>query len=192
MKTKGEKIVKFINGQLHEYTLYKLIDKYNPILKQKAKEFDFQNPPNHPADLAISLAETMGKNGGIGLAAPQVGIPYRVFAMGLIQLDRQKEEKKMNVITLFNPEIIYKSDNKAKALEGCLTFPGMYLEVERPFEIKVRFQNHFGNYMEMTLYGIDARCALHEYDHLDGILFIDRVTNIKSYMSGSEYRKMKK
>ena len=189
MKTKGEKIVKFINGQLHEYTLYKLIDKYNPILKQKAKEFDFQNPPNHPADLAISLAETMGKNGGIGLAAPQIGIPYRVFAMGLIQLDKQKEEKTMNVITMFNPDIFYKSDNKVKALEGCLTFPGMYLEVERPFEIKVRFQNHFGNYMEMTLYGIDARCALHEYDHLDGILYTTKIAKTKLKLVQEKMRK---
>ena len=189
MKTKGEKIVKFINGQIHEYTLYKLIDKYDPILKQKAKEFDFQNPPIHPADLAISLAETMGKNGGIGLAAPQVGIPYRVFSMGLIQLDRQKEEKTMNVITLFNPEIIYKSDNKVKALEGCLTFPGMYLEIERPFEIKVRFQNHFGNYMEMTLYGIDARCALHEYDHLDGILYTTKIPKTKLKLVQEKMRK---
>jgi len=189
MKAKGEKIVKFINGQINEYTLYKIIDKYDPMLKQKAKEFDFKNPPIHPIDLSVSMAETMGKNGGIGLAAPQIGVPYRVFCMGLVQLDKKKEEKNMSVITLFNPEILYKSENKVKALEGCITFPGMYLEIERPFEIKVRFQNHFGNYMEMTLYGIDARCALHEYDHLDGVLYTTKISKTKLKLVQEKLRK---
>lgn len=189
MKAKGEKVIKFINGQMNEYTIYKILDKYDPMLKQKAKEFDFNNPPINPIDLSVSLAETMGKSGGIGLAAPQVGIPYRVFCIGLIQLDKQKEEKKMNVITMFNPEIIFKSESKAKALEGCLTFPGMYLEIERPFEIKVRFQNHFGNYMEMTLYGIDARCALHEYDHLDGVLYTTKIPKTKLKLVQEKLRK---
>ena len=189
MNLKSEKIIKFVNGQMMEYFHFKLIDKYHPMLKNKAEEFDFNNPPMSPVTLSMSLSETMGKNGGIGLAGPQVGIPYRVFCMGLIQLNKQKDEKKMNVITLFNPEIIYKSENKAKALEGCLTFPGMYLEIERPFEIKVRFQNHFGNYMEMTLYGIDARCALHEYDHLDGILYTTKIPKTKLKLVQEKLRK---
>jgi len=189
MKAKGEKIVKFIDGKINEYTLYKILDKYDPMLKQRSKEFDFENPPIHPIDLSVSMAETMGKNGGIGLAAPQIGIPYRVFCMGLVQLDKQKEEKKMSVITMFNPEILHKSENTAKALEGCITFPGMYLEIERPFEIKIRFQNHFGKHMEMTLYGIDARCALHEYDHLDGILYTTKIPKTKLKLVQEKLRK---
>lgn len=191
MNLKNERIIKFVNGQMMEYFHFKLIDKYDPMLKEKAEDFDFNNPPMNPITLSMSMAETMGKYGGIGLAAPQIGMPYRVFSIGLIQLDRQKEEKKMNVITMFNPEILYKSENKVKALEGCITFPGMYLEIERPFEIKVRFQNHFGNYMEMTLYGIDARCALHEYDHLDGILYTTKIPKTKLKLVQEKLRKVK-
>ena len=191
MNVKSERIIKFVNGEMIEYFHFKLLDKYHPMLKKKAENFDFDNPPMNPLTLSISMAETMGKHGGIGLAGPQIGIPYRVFSIGLIQLDKQKEEKKMSVITMFNPEIIFKSESKAKALEGCLTFPGMYLEIERPFEIKVRFQNHFGNYMEMTLYGIDARCALHEYDHLDGILYTTKIPKTKLKLVQEKMRKHK-
>jgi peptide deformylase len=127
----------------------------------------------------MSLAETMGKNGGIGLAAPQVGIPYRVFCMGLIHLNKQQDQRKMDVMTLFNPVIISQSDVKRKEKEGCLTFPGLFLDVERSTEIVVQFTNHFGNLMQSTFYGIDARCALHEYDHLDGILYTSRISQTK-------------
>jgi peptide deformylase len=179
MKAKGERIVKFVNGQMVDYTLYELIDKYDPILKQPAQEFDFSNPPIDPIHLSMSLAETMGKNGGIGLAAPQVGIPYRVFCMGLIHLNKQQDQRKMDVMTLFNPVIISQSDVKRKEKEGCLTFPGLFLDVERSTEIVMQFTNHFGNLMQSTFYGIDARCALHEYDHLDGTLYTSRISQTK-------------
>jgi peptide deformylase len=179
MKAKGERIVKFVDGQMRDFMIYDLVDKYDPILKEKAKEFDFNDPPIHPIDLSMSLAETMGKNGGIGLAAPQVGIPYRVFCMGLIHLNKQQDQRKMDVMTLFNPVIISQSEIKRKEKEGCITFPGLYLDVERSTEIVVQFTNHFGNLMQSTFYGIDARCALHEYDHLDGILYTSRIPQTK-------------
>ena len=173
MKAKGERIVKFVNGQMVDYTLYELVDKYDHILKQPAQEFDFNNPPIDPIHLSMSLAETMGKNGGIGLAAPQVGIPYRVFCMGLIQLNKQQDQRKLDVMALFNPVIVSQSELKRKEKEGCLTFPGLFLDVERPTEVVIQFYNHFGNQMQTTFYGIDARCALHEYDHLEGILIMN-------------------
>lgn len=191
MKTKSERILKFINGQMQEYFLFKKLDKYDPMLKERTKEFDFGDPPMHPTTLAISMSETMGKYGGVGLAAPQIGIPYRVFCIALMQLDRNEDKKKMNVITMFNPEITYQSENKVKALEGCITFPGMFLEIDRSFEIKIKFQNHFGSYMEMPLYGIDARCALHEYDHLDGILYTTKIPKTKLKLVQEKMRKSK-
>jgi peptide deformylase len=99
--------------------------------------------------------------------------------MGLIHLNKQQDQRKMDVMTLFNPVIISQSDVKRKEKEGCLTFPGLFLDVERSTEIVVQFTNHFGNLMQSTFYGIDARCALHEYDHLDGILYTSRISQTK-------------
>jgi peptide deformylase len=78
----SEKKIKFVDGQTYDYEIYNRIDPYSDILKQKLEPFDFNNPPIAPRYLAVSLIETMVKYRGVGLAANQVGLPYRVFVMG--------------------------------------------------------------------------------------------------------------
>ncbi len=115
------------------------------------------------------MIETMYLEDGVGLAAPQVGLSLRMFVMDYGD----------GPIKVINPEIIEKSEEKVIDEEGCLSLPDVFAEVERAKWIKVRFQNERGEWQEMELEGYSARVFQHEYDHLDGILFIDRLPPAK-------------
>jgi peptide deformylase len=115
-------------------------------------------------DLSTALRETMLKNNGIGLAAPQCGIPKRIFVMYTNGQHR----------TVVNPEILTVSNNLCTIVEGCLSFPNKFVDVSRPDSIVVKYYNQLGSLVEETLNGIDARCFLHEHDHLDGITMYKR------------------
>ena len=102
-------------------------------------------------------------NKGLGLAAPQIGIPYRVFAF---------TGDPVNVC--FNPKIVDKSKEEIYLDEGCLTFPGLIIKIKRSSLIKVRFTMANGETITKKLSGMTARCFQHELDHLNGILFLNR------------------
>ncbi|MGB9615350.1 MAG: peptide deformylase, partial [Fervidobacterium sp.] len=108
---------------------------------------------------------TMYQEDGVGLAAPQVGLSLRFFGMD------DGSEFKMVV----NPEILERSEEKELGEEGCLSIPGVFADVERHRWIKVRYQDEHGVYHEELLEGYSARIFQHEYDHLDGVLFIDHL-----------------
>jgi peptide deformylase len=163
------KIIKYIDGQLVEYEIYKLVDSYDPILKQPCKELSFTDSSVKPGYIARSLAETLSKLEGLGLAANQCGIPYRVIAINA----------GTEIWTLINPKITWKSDAVSDYSEGCLSFPGLYLKVKRPNSIKVEFQDMAGNKVEQTFDGLSATVIQHEVDHLDGICFTDKISPIK-------------
>lgn len=183
----GKQIIKLKDGMMYEYFLYNIVDRYDPILKQKTLPFDFSNPPMKPSVLAASLAETMAKSGGIGLAANQIGIPYSVFALALTQ--KNLDKSKLSIIVLFNPTITSVSDTTVKLPEGCLSFPNLYLDIERPYTINVSFQTQDSNHNSMMLSGIDARCVLHEMDHLNGILFTSKVKPVALKRAEQKARK---
>lgn len=122
------------------------------------------------ADLLDDMAETMYlDNRGIGIAAVQVGILRRIFVV-----DVGDENGKLEFI---NPEIIER-EGSTFYLEGCLSCPGKNGYVERPERIRVRAQNRNGEWFELEADGLLAICICHEYDHLDGILFIDKVVEL--------------
>jgi len=160
----GEKKIKFVNDQMYEYEVYNFVDSYSDILGQKIEPFDFNNPPIEPRYLAVSLVETMAKHRGIGLAANQVGLPYRVFVMGMQNV----------AFACFNPEIL-EMEGEETIPEGCLSFPGLYLKVKRPFRIKVRYNEMNGNLKETMFEGLTARIFQHELDHLNGVRFTSLV-----------------
>jgi len=160
----GEKKIKLIEGNMYEYEVYDLIDEYSEILGNKLEPFDFNNPPIDPRYLAVSLIETMAKNRGIGLAANQVGLPYRVFVMGAQNV----------AFACFNPEIL-NTKGEETVPEGCLSFPGLYLKVKRPYMIDVRYTEMNGNVKEVTFEGLTARIFQHELDHLNGVRFTSLV-----------------
>ena len=118
------------------------------------------------------MRDTLLDSGGVGLAAPQVGILRRI----VLVMDTNKEEltDEEQIIELINPEIIEVSGSQTGA-EGCLSVPGEYGIVTRPENVTVRAQDRFGNTFEVSGYGLTARCFCHECDHLDGVLFVDKV-----------------
>jgi peptide deformylase len=125
--------------------------------------------------LVEDMFETMYDAPGIGLAAIQVGIPARVVTMDLAQ--KEDEEKKPQVF--INPEILWRSDEKASYEEGCLSIPEFYEEVERPAQVKVKYLDLEGEPHEVEANGLLATCLQHEIDHLNGVLFIDHISRLK-------------
>lgn len=117
------------------------------------------------------MRDTLIDSGGVGLAAPQVGILRRI----VLVMDTNKEEltDEEQIIELINPEIIEVSGSQTGA-EGCLSVPGEYGIVTRPEEVTVKAQDRFGNEFTVSGYGLTARCFCHECDHLDGVLFVDK------------------
>jgi peptide deformylase len=149
------------------------IVKYpDPILREKMPEFDFQNPSHDPVQLEKDMLETMYRHDGIGLAANQVGLRARVFVMG----HRDRPEDGM---AFFNPEVVANMNIIEDLEEGCLSFPGIFVKIKRPKAIKARWQNSKGEFMEAEFTGYECKCFLHELDHLEGIVFQDRVSSLK-------------
>ena len=124
--------------------------------------------------LIADMFETMYEAPGIGLAAVQVGITKRIVT---IDLAREGEDKKPMIFV--NPEIVWSSDERSVYEEGCLSIPQYYEEVERPAKIRVRYQDDKGEALELEADGLLATCLQHEIDHLDGKLFIDRLSKLK-------------
>ena len=123
--------------------------------------------------LLDDMTETLLDSGGVGLAAPQVGILRRVCVV-------QNEDDE--IIELINPEII-ETEGEETALEGCLSVPGKYGEVTRPYYVRVRAQDRNGEWFEAEDEGLTARCFCHEIEHLDGHLFVERTDRL---MEGEE------
>lgn len=131
--------------------------------------------------LIENLFDTLSKEGGIGLAAPQIGVLKRVFVMDSHPFeDDDKVEKFKRAI--INPEIISKSDETVIYSEGCLSIPEIYEEVVRPKKISVKYLDESFKQVEREIDGIEARIFQHEFDHLDGVLFIDRISSIRRTM----------
>ena len=120
--------------------------------------------------LLDDLADTLADSGGVGLAAPQVGVLRRVCVV----LDEEDQ-----LIELVNPEIIY-TEGEQTGLEGCLSVPGEYGIVKRPMHVKVRAQNRDGEWFEVEGDGLTARCFCHEIDHLNGIVFTSKCERMLS------------
>ena len=122
--------------------------------------------------LAKDMLVTMYSAKGIGLAAPQVGVQKRIL---VIDLNFEDPDTPPNVF--INPEIISSSASLDTYEEGCLSIPGVYLNVLRPSSIKLSYRDEMGRLKKMNAEGLMARCIQHEIDHLNGVLFVDKVTD---------------
>lgn len=139
--------------------------------------------PDQLAALAPDLLDTMYAAPGRGLAAPQVGHLLRLFVMDTGWKDGPRKPR-----VFANPEILWRSDEMATGPEGCLSIPGLTTDVTRARSIRLRWQDATGASQEETLTGIDAICAQHEYDHLDGIVTLDRIAPDARAALMTEYR----
>lgn len=143
----------------------------HPVLLTPTARIDLDNPPVDLLQLEADLVDTLREADGLGLAANQIGVPYRAMAI-LVKADGR-------VRVMYNPEILYVGDTLADGGEGCLSYPGVTLNFPRPKTVTVRWQDRGGEVHSMDLTDIDARCALHEIDHLDGIFFKSKVSQLK-------------
>jgi peptide deformylase len=163
------KKLKFVNGQMVEYEIFKLVDRYDDILREPTKEVDFNDPNVNVPHLAFSLAETLGELNGLGLSANQVGLPYRMMAVNMGE----------KIWIMINPKVISRSTDRTEYNEGCLSFPGLFLKIGRPESVVVEFQAIGGEKLTQEFNGLTATVVQHELDHLDGIVFTDLVSPIK-------------
>ena len=164
------RMIKFFNNEMVEYEIFKLVDFYDPILRQPTIPFDFEGRPGKEAMfIAMSLVETMEKYKGLGLSANQIGLRDRVCVINM----------GTEAWTMFNPTIVNSSLTPAEFSEGCLSYPGLFLKVHRSNSITVRFQALNGAFVEQEFSGLTAVCVQHELDHLDGLVYTDRVSRIK-------------
>lgn len=144
----------------------------NTILAERMPDFDFKNPVMDPKELEKEMIETMFSFDGIGLSANQVGIKARVFVMGYKNTPDTAK-------AFFNPLIQAASESIEDLEEGCLSFPGIYANIKRPKAIKATWQNSDGEWEAGEFDGYNCKCFLHEFDHLEGITFKDRLSTLK-------------
>jgi peptide deformylase len=146
----------------------------DPILRRKAHKVttfdrDFQA-------LVDDMIETMREAPGVGLAAPQIAVPYRLIVVEFG--DEEDEEKPKKLYVLANPELIQGSEEKVTGIEACLSVPGLAGEVERHKQVVIKGLNRFGKPVRIKAGDWLARIFQHEMDHLDGILYVDRATRV--------------
>ena len=140
-----------------------LLKEDDVLLRRKAKRV--AKIDDTIRNIAASMVDTMLKNNGIGLAANQVGILKQIIVVLV------NEEPKV----MINPEIIEISKEYCTMNEGCLSFPQQYCDIERPNKVKIKYRCLSGKPMVEWYEALEARCILHEIDHLQGVVFLDRV-----------------
>ena len=136
-------------------------------------------------ELAHDLIETMQEYFGIGLSANQVGIKERAFVM-------YKNFSKRETMAVFNPHVLEYSKEKVLMDEGCLSYPGLWLKINRPSAIIAEFENESGTKEQFQLYGLESRVFQHEMDHMQGKDFRDHVSKLKLNMAEKRIQKQKK
>lgn len=157
-----------------------LYDDNHPMLKNEIPIY-MDTLPNPQMNLLIQrMKMTMKQFGGVGLAANQCGVFERVFVIGFGD----------SAFACINPRVIEVSTEIDKSKEGCLSYPGMFLNVPRHKWIVAEYTNEMGEKIQQRFEGITARCYLHELDHLDGIRFVERVGPVAVRMAKDKQQKM--
>lgn len=152
--------------------IYKLIDNNNPLLKAQLTLSDDVDREK----LKTDLIDTMKNFEGIGLSANQIGIMERAFVM-------YHNFSKREIMCCFNPKIVFTSEEEDYMDEGCLSWPGLWLKVKRPIWIEVEYENENGEHIKNKLKGLEARVFQHEYDHMEGTDFTQKVSRLRLDMA---------
>lgn len=158
-----------------------LYDDSHPMLLQKIPECDVSRLPNPVmTNLVNRLKMTMKLHGGIGLSSNQCGVFERVFVMGAND----------DIWACINPKIINASPDLIRDKEGCLSFPGLALRVERASWVEAEFTTEEGKQVQMRFEGLTARCFQHELDHMNGIKFTNHVKPLALQMAKEQQKKL--
>ncbi|MCL4812247.1 MAG: peptide deformylase [Vicinamibacteraceae bacterium] len=164
-------------------SLLKVARMGHPVLRKTARRLEPTELRTAPLQKLIDdMMETMAEYSGIGLAGPQVHEPLRMFVAGI-----ESDDGRLKVIPFINPEIEPAGDVMEEDWEGCLSIPDIRGRVPRHRDIVVRALDRRGKSFEMALHGFPARVVQHETDHLDGVLFLDRMESFTSLAFLDEY-----
>tara|TARA_B100001093_G_scaffold441586_1_gene442814 strand:+ start:3626 stop:4222 length:597 start_codon:yes stop_codon:yes gene_type:complete len=163
------------------YKRLKLIEAPHNILTTKVKDFDFKlyDAPQ----LSVEMIDIMLFHAGRGLSANQLNLDARIFVMQKISGE---------YITVINPKILSKSKKTQIDTEGCLSYPNVFLEISRPKFVEVEYYDEHENKVTEFLTGIDARCFQHELDHLNGVIYISKVSSLKVQRAKNRAKKQTK
>jgi len=161
----------------------------SPILRQIS--YDVQ-PEDLPDQISKNMFETLKREKGLGLAGPQIGLLKKIFIIDTTPLlEDDPLIKKIEQVYL-NPQILDASNEKVIYNEGCLSIPDIYKDLYRPAKIRVRFQDLSFNTIEEELDGMPARIFQHEYDHLQGTLFIDKLSALQRKLLSGKLKQIRK
>lgn len=152
----------------------------DPVLRKESEEVKEIN--EDILKLINDMAETMYDAPGVGLAAPQIGVNKRIFV-----IDTDGVLKKV-----INPVFLENSNETEDEEEGCLSVPGIYKKVKRPKKVKVKYLNEKGEEVIEEAEGLYARALQHENDHLNGVMFVDKISNISKKLTAKKLEKLKK
>lgn len=155
-----------------------LVQENDPILRKEVDQFRFEDASIDLVLLTEQMFNFMQELGGIGLAAPQIGLGIRLF---LMQIDKE-------LFVCINPEIV-KREDQIMHEEGCLSFPKLRLKIKRAKDIEVRFWNEHSEEQNRKLSGLASRCFQHELDHLNGITFDQKVS--RTVLNMAKRRRLK-
>lgn len=154
----------------------------DPVLREVSRVIEEVTP--EIKNLVSDMKDTLKKAQGLGLAAVQVGVPVRLFIVDLALIDLSETLR-----VFINPEIL-ETAGEVEIEEGCLSFPGLYQKIVRNEKVRVKALDQDGNEFIIEADGMKARAILHEYDHLEGKLFIDRMSPMTRTMLRGRLRKL--
>ncbi|HLP88018.1 MAG TPA: peptide deformylase [Nostocaceae cyanobacterium] len=166
-----------------------IIQLGNPILRQKAAMVE-NIPDPEIQQLIDDLITTVAQANGVGIAAPQIALSERIFIVASRPNPRYPNAPEMPPTAMINPKIIAHSPEVVKGWEGCLSVPGVRGLVPRYQTIKIEYSDRFGQLQQQELTDFVARIFQHEYDHLEGLVFLDRVESQQDLITEEEYQKM--
>ena len=169
-------------------SILKIARMGHPALRAKARALSRSEVKSAGVQKLIDdMIDTMFEYRGVGLAAPQVHEGVRLFVASLSDADSDEEPSRAEPLILLNPEMVTAGAETVEDWEGCLSIPDIKGRVARARGIKIRALNRNGERVELDAEGFSARVIQHEYDHLDGILFLDRMRSLESLTFLYEY-----
>jgi len=173
-------------------TILPILLQPHPTLSTAARPADGPTPAvrRHLDDMLATLYRA----DGVGLAAPQVGLPLRLVVMDLGEEtpDGKRNFQARAPLMMINPEIVARSAETKTHQEGCLSLPGLWADVERPAEVEFKYMDINGNIVQRHAGGLLAVCVQHEIDHLDGIVFIERLSRVRRDIAQRKWLKLRK
>ena len=155
----------------------------NEFLAKEVKDVDIKDPKIDLKEIKEKMTDIMLSNCGIGLSANQIGLDAKIFIMG---------DTKENISLIINPKVLQHTQDTVLELEGCLSFPNVYIKIRRPKEILAEYYDESLEQKRTHVKGYGTKVFLHEWDHLHGITFKDRVSNMKWNMALKKAKKLEK